>query len=343
MARPNGKDRGLIAPTESRKYWRITFVDQFGHERKEKAGIHKTGARELLEVRRSEVRLGTYLPPAQRKAKPVLLKDVLACCQHEMKGANRTQDRWEAMAALWLSALGNRPVSEISPALLERWKNEQSSSAPATINRKLSFLRRMFTLAVRDGFATSSPFLKVKTLQENNERVRFLTPEEEEALLKELPELGRKVIAIAIRTGLRREELFGLRREDVNAETGFVNIPRSKSGKARRVKLSPTALTTLQELLGGHSTKWVFPSKTKDTPLSGANFVRRIFVPAVERAKISDLHFHDLRHTFASRLVQRGVDLYRVKELMGHSNIKTTQRYAHLAPSHLEDAVNLLD
>jgi integrase-like protein len=87
----------------------------------------------------------------------------------------------------------------------------------------------------------------------------------------------------------------------------------------------------------------VFPSETKKTKLDPKNFVRRVFLPALKEAQIEGLRWHDLRHTFASRLVMRGVDLRTVQELMGHQSIDMTLRYSHLSPSHQLEAVQRLD
>ena len=85
--------------------------------------------------------------------------------------------------------------------------------------------------------------------------------------------------------------------------------------------------------------RWVFPSETDETPLDPKNFMSWVFVPALARAGIENLHWHDLRHTFASRLVMKGVDLRTVQELMWHKTITMTLRYAHLSPAHQLEAV----
>src|SRR5262249_25456559 len=87
---------------------------------------------------------------------------------------------------------------------------------------------------------------------------------------------------------------------------------------------------------------WVFPSATSDTPLDSQNFMNRIFTPAVKRAHVQDFRWHDLRHSFASRLVMKSVDIRTVQELLGHADIRMTLRYSHLSPSHALDAVEKL-
>jgi site-specific recombinase XerD len=87
---------------------------------------------------------------------------------------------------------------------------------------------------------------------------------------------------------------------------------------------------------------WVFPCETGQTPLDPKNFINRVFSPALDRAGIRDFRWHDLRHTFASRLVMRGVDIRTVQELMGHKTLALTQRYSHLSPAHKLDAVQRL-
>ena len=106
--------------------------------------------------------------------------------------------------------------------------------------------------------------------------------------------------------------------------------------------MNDRVLEILRGLPGRLKSEWVFPSETGESPLNANNFINRIFNPALKQAKIIDFHWHDLRHTFASRLTLAGVDLRTLQELMGHKTIKMTLRYSHLSPTHTLEAVNKL-
>jgi len=110
----------------------------------------------------------------------------------------------------------------------------------------------------------------------------------------------------------------------------------------RHVPLNDTAVAILRALPSRFQGGYVFPSAT-GTPLNGPNLLNRVFLPALRDVGIEDFRWHDLRHTFASRLVMKGVDLRTVQELLGHKTLVMTLRYAHLAPAHLHDSVKVLD
>lgn len=143
------------------------------------------------------------------------------------------------------------------------------------------------------------------------------------------------IILLALNTGLRRGEIFGLKWNDIDLERRIIRITDTKNSEEKRVPIGDEAIRILGKIPREES-PYLFPSK-KGKKLDN---IANAFGTARNKAGLKDFRFHDLRHTFASWLMMSGVDLFTVKELMGHKDIKMTQRYAHLAPEHKMAAVN---
>jgi hypothetical protein len=194
-------------------------------------------------------------------------------------------------------------------------------------------------MALENEKVTANPFRKIKLQKENHRRVRYLTDNEEERLLKVLPKIYHPLVLLALHTGMRKTEQLSLRWEDVDLKQRVITVRDSKTGRSRHIPTNQVVVDTLQGVPWMTSNPYVFPGvregeRLKDLPKDWEDYV--------EKAGIVNSHWHDLRHTFASRLVMGGVDLYTIKELLGHQNIEMTQRYAHLAPGHLHKAVEVL-
>jgi integrase len=259
-------------------------------------------------------------------------------------GKLRWFDHYERYGRTWKAAFPGRTLAQVLPGDVERYIAERRKQvAPATVNRELAFLRRVFNVAIEDQKADTNPVRPKAFFRENNQRVRFLTDEEEIRLRAALPPAHWPLVAVAIRTGLRRAEQFHLRWEHVDFTNGLLTVPRSKHGGARRVPMNDTVRDILRALPSRLKSAYVFASATGETALDACNFVRRVFVPALAKEGIEGFRWHDLRHTFASRLVMAGVDLRTVQELLGHETLAMTLRYAHLSPKHQLDAVQRLN
>jgi integrase len=210
---------------------------------------------------------------------------------------------------------------------------------PATVNRELSVLSKIFSLAVDAEILDDNPCRRVKKLRVANQRVRYLSHSEEEELLNALDgaEWVRNIVAMALNTGMRRGELFDLKWFDVDLSRRVVHVRQSKSGRPRMIPLNTAAL----ELLGGlpKASEYVFPS-----PKNGGrvNDVGRQFERAVNRAGLVDFHFHDLRHTAATRMADSGVDPFTLAAILGHSDIRMTARYTHATDKAMRRAVETL-
>ncbi|GMU51062.1 MAG: hypothetical protein AMXMBFR33_02080 [Candidatus Xenobia bacterium] len=353
MARPGGKDRGLYEHPKGSAIWWVCWFDKDGKRNRQKAGT-KANARLLYAKRQAEKLEGKILPERNRREK---LAPTIREAYHEFEAelkAKRTWKRDEEHVRCWEAALPGARLDQIQPRDLERWKLEAARSyAPATCNRHLAFLRRLFSLALRDGLLESSPFTrgKVKLLVENNARCRYLDDKELASLREKMDPKAWLLVELAILTGLRQEEQFTLRWASVNFTTRFLTIPRSKHGLKRNVPLNDRAVEILRDLKeDAAGSQWVFPSKNHgrfgpdgkslpETHLAANNFCRRRFKPALDQAGIEDFHWHDLRHCFASKLAMAGVDLLTLKELLGHRTLTMVMRYAHLQPQHQHAAV----
>ena len=241
---------------------------------------------------------------------------------------------------------GDRTLAEITPRLIVDYKNQRLSAgkAPATVNRELSAIRKAYNLAVREWeWCRSNPVSRVSMEKENNKRDRWLSDEEEGRLLDACTPWLKNLVLFALCTGMRMGEILELTWRGVDFIRRTVTVFRSKNGERRTIPLNQTVLAVLKEKAKVRSirTDLVFCSKAQ-TLLEGGH-LRRSFRLALTKAKIEDFHFHDLRHTFATQLVQAGVDLYKVQRLLGHKSPIMTQRYAHHYPESLRDGVELLD
>ena len=153
----------------------------------------------------------------------------------------------------------------------------------------------------------------------------------------------RELMLFAIHTGMRMGEILGLTWAGVDLFRRTVMVFKSKNGERRTIPLNQTALELLKHKYGSRSveTELVFPSEAL-TRLNASNISRSLHL-ALKKAKMTDFHFHDLRHTCATRMVQAGVDLYKVQRLLGHKSPIMTQRYAHHYPESLRDGIEVLD
>ncbi|MCC2643967.1 MAG: putative Integrase [Nitrospira sp.] len=184
--------------------------------------------------------------------------------------------------------------------------------------------------------------------KELNARDRWLTEDEESRLFAVAVWWVRELVTFAIHTGMRRGEILALTWAGVDFTRRTVTVFQSKNGERRTMPVNQTVLDLLAQKRAQRSgaTKileqdFVFVSQSC-TPIDSSN-LRRRFVSSLKAAQITDFHFHDLRHTFATRLVQAGVDLYKVQRLLGHKSPSMTQRYAHHYPESLRDGVDVLD
>lgn len=270
----------------------------------------------------------------------------------------------------------NKKLDEITPWIVEKWRSGRLKEGKkvSTVNRDLSDLKSCISKAVQWGFIDDSPIKSVKKAREDIlSTPRFLSDDEEKGLRNALDarqeemrderdryNLWRKkrrllplqilrdirftdhlkpLVLLSLNTGMRRGELFNLRWKDIDFNNAVITVrgEEAKSGKTRHIPLNSEALEVLREWQKqtDAGNEIVFPGKDGNK----LDNVNKAWWNLLEDAEIKDLRWHDMRHSFASKLVMAGVDLNTVRELLGHSDYKMTLRYAHLAPKHKADAV----
>src|SRR5579875_1996469 len=342
MRRPRKLPRGIFIGKDS-WYW-IRYADQHGLIHREKGSPLLEGAKGALEKRRTEVREGKFFPE-KVKCRSVLLAEIARdYLGFVRQGKKRDKAHDESRIPVLLEALKDEPVHELTPAKLDAALaalGEKNEWSPATHNRYRALLSGIFRQAIRNKKTHFNPVRETTHYREVG-RVRFLSEEEEAKLISVLKAgwPGRETEVItAIHSGMRRSEQYrtsqvpdgGLKWEHLNFRAGVIRLPRSKSGKPREIPMNSVLQQALRSIPQRIGSDYVFQGEPD-----------KWFREACRLAGVKDCTWHSLRHTFGSRLAMAGVPLRHIAELMGHSSMQVTMRYAHLSPGHLADAVEKL-
>ncbi|MGD0275803.1 MAG: site-specific integrase [Syntrophales bacterium] len=243
------------------------------------------------------------------------------------------------------SQFGHYPLRRFDTRMVEQFQTErlQKGNKPGTVNRHISIMKHMFTKAVDWNMVedeTLKRVRRVKLLEENNRRLRYLSKEECQSLINSCDHHLKPIVTMALNTGMRKGEILNLKWDNVDLRHGFILLDHTKNGERREIPINATLRDTLAGMVRRLDVPYVFISNKTGERYGN---LQRSFNTACRRAGIKDFHFHDLRHTFASQLVMAGIDLTTIKELLGHKTLTMTLRYAHLAPSHKVNAVDILD
>jgi len=299
----------------------------------------KRRERELLEKKRLERENltfgqyfnGTYFPIAKTNKKKVSWEKEESHCKHWIK-----------------TAIGGIPLKDLRPIHLEQLKKTllEAKKSPRTIQYIFSTVRVAWNHARKNRVIEGdSPTKAVKKPKIENRRVRYLTAEEAQTLLEDLERRDLatyRMAAISLFMGLRAGEIFNLEWKNLDRENGLLWVMDGKSGKSRAVYMPAQIKKLFKEMTPGGPEDLIFPGPD-GKPLRE---ITSYFRTAVRKLGFNDgitdrrerFSFHSLRHTAASLLIQSGVDLYTVKEILGHGSIALTERYSHLADHALKQA-----
>ncbi len=336
--------RGVFEREPGSGVWWICYFDRFGKRHREKAGT-KSVAIKLYGKRKQHVLEGKKLPESFRKPSVnfrQLVDDALSYSKRNKRSYKTDVPRFASLKE-WF---GSYPAEELTPQEIEKTlarAAEKEKWAASTFNHYRSLMSLSYRLGIQNRKVTSNPARSVTHRREDNNRVRFLTVEEEKKLrnvieakwASHVPELD-----LAINTGIRKGSQYGLTWDMVDLKGRMLNIPRTKNEEPIHVPLNDVAIAALKLVHGrGGRRGRVFQSAKTGEPLENG---RHWFDDAVIEAGIKNFHWHDLRHTFASRLRMKGAPLEDIADLLGHKSLTMTRRYAHLGPNKLHAVVSLL-
>lgn len=210
---------------------------------------------------------------------------------------------------------------------------------PSTINRELSIMKQFFKWMWKRSLIDTDPTLDIKNERGVVKRIRYLSLQEEEKLLSSSKGWLCNIIIFAVSTGMRRGEILSLTKDKIDLDRRVATVEKSKNGTPRVVPLTSRAMQVVEEAMrSGGTSEFVFTKQNGKRVLPVT--LKHNFRRAAKIAGLTDIHFHDLRHTFATRLVQGGVDLYAVQLLLGHTSPIMTQRYSHHSVESLRSVMS---
>lgn len=360
MSRPR---TGSIWKHEGHLFARVTYTDEFGKRRdlKRKA-FSKTHARQLIKemLREIEDRGESSLDSSRltfaQLAKHYKERYVTPARYIESRkiAGLRSHTEVKRIVEILGKHFGSKRLRSITHGDILQFRTKRLDTkvkfktAPsrqrsiATVNRELTVLRRMLSIAHREGWILRHPFSGSDTIispSDETKRTRILSRNEEELLLDACDENRsrlRPIVICALDTGMRRGEILSLRWQDVDLVNKRINIQamNTKTLRARSVPITSRLLAEFGKLPRRDPADRVFG--VTDT-------VKRSWATAKRIAGISNLKFHDLRHTCATRLVQGGLPIAEVSRILGHTSIATTFRYANIDDSTFDRALNILE
>ncbi len=323
------------------------YLDYYVGSRRvrEKVGPSKGEAFRALSVRQAEVVLGKFnlVPRAS-----ILTFEAFAGRYEKLVSVHKRGRAVEHYLIRTLGVVfGNKKITELTAEEAERYKTDRVRRVkPATVNREMTLLKHMLSKAVEWKLLSTNPFRGIRSLNVPTRMERILELHEETRLLAACGGIRswhlRPVIVLALNTGMRRGELLSLEWEQIDLMRRRIRILNAKTTSSERsVPMNSTVYGLLCDLAQKRTSKLVFPSKRRD----GNRFLdlKKGFMKAVTLAGLPKIRFHDLRHTFATRLVQAGVDIITVQHLLGHARISMTARYAHSPDQARVAAVERLD
>jgi integrase len=343
-------------------YWYHFLFNGEHIQRSTKQGNPRT-ARQIEAAFRTALAKGEVGITERKKAPgfKMAMQAFLAWSESEHEAHPATHRRYKVSSVALLSHFGDASIDRITPEDVELFKASRSLESttvkakekgkrkstgkrirPATLNRELACLKSLFNHAIKSDFTMRNPVSRVDFLPENNEQTRVLTYDEQAAYLAAATPLLRDVATLMLETGMRPEEVYRIQPENVSLAGGFLFNPFGKTKAARRrVPLTTVARGVLARRMTGLEAPFLFPCDTDASrPVPKVNNAHD---RAVKVSKVAKFRLYDLRHTWATRAAESGIDLVTLAALLGHSKIQMVLRYAHPTQEHQARSVERLE
>lgn len=339
--------------------WAARFFCGAGHRHQERVGTIKSEAIRVCYERRAQAHDEPgWCPRAKRQqakaeeARQVTFRQYgagyLAWAKLHHQGWKTEESRIGKMVA----AFRDMKLDAITPADVERFLDQLlEERSQSTRNRYRALLNAMFSRATRHELVSSNPVKGVTKFREPEGRIKFVIPEQEGTIREALRPDLRPLFTVSIHTGLRWSEQLALEWRDVDFLTGLITVKRSKSGYSRQVPMNSVVRAVLMGLAGQRQRlddpkepvfRCSYTQADKFFPRAVDVARKALLAAGLDASRLDGYTWHSNRHTFASRLVMAGVDLRTVQVLGGWRTLTMVQRYSHLAPAHLREAVERL-
>ncbi len=303
---------------------------------------NKKLAQEIEAKRRIELVEGKYFDKGQGDKKTFQDMAEKYMAEYAIKKAVKSMVRDQTSLKHLLPVFGGMCLNQITPNQINAYKIQRRNEGASakTINHELGFCKHAFNVGIREWeWVRDNPFSRVSMEKLPQSRIRYLTREEFERLYQACNNRLKPIVLLAVNSGIRLDNILSLTWKQVDLQKSVILLEHTKNGERLGLPINETLKQLLTELkrIRHISSEYVFHTST-GTRFDGSK-IGKWFRQALKEAGITDFRFHDLRHTFASWLVQNGVDLYIVQRLLGHKTGEMTRRYAHLAPDNLRTGV----
>ena len=348
-------------------FWQASYVVKYpdGHEERKYKSLETTEKEEAV-IRFAKIlqsiKDGSYF--VERKPTPTVAEPIPTVAdlinryllEEVILHTSKSQVREKSIARNLIIEFGSKLVSELKKSDVRKYRTERISGelkfggrtvGQPGVKKELSFLRAVWNTALEewdedyDGYFARNRINPVSkrtmTRLKENERMRYLTEDEAKKLAPHLPHWLVPIIVAAVDTGLRRENIVNLRVSEVDLTKQRLNIPgvTMKNGSPLPKKMTPRLHAIVEAAIKNRKVKSPYVFIQPDGKPYSCDQVSKAFERACKKAEIEDLHFHDLRHDFATFLINNGATLYQVQLALGQKDGRMAQRYAHLDPNNL--------